>query len=154
MEMMTNELLSMFTFLAGVNQVIGIYYELSKKQVADSLGNPVGEKRIVQEKVNSLRKEIDFAPFYRYATDFIAVKIEEVMEERGNREIYQESKEKNLCLLEEISSVILEELVEEMKQNERSEIPLREEWESFLSNWIEQFEITRSRVEQEEREPG
>ncbi len=151
---MTNQLLSIFTFLARINQVIGIYYELSKNQVADSLGNPVVVERTVQEKVNSLRKEIYFAPFYRYATDFMAVKIEEVMEKRGNREIYQELKQKNFCLLEEVSSVILEELVEELKQNDPSEIPLREEWESFLSNWIEQFEITLSRAEQEEREPG
>ena len=149
---MTKELRSIFTFLAGVNEVIGIYDNLSKNQVAESLGNPVVVERTVQEKVNSLRKELDFAPFYRYATDFMAVKIEEVMEERGNREIYQELKEKNLCLLEEISSVILEELVEELKQNDPSEIPLREEWESFLTNWIEQFEITLSREEQEERE--
>ena len=151
---MTNERRSIFTFLAGVNEVIGIYYELSKNQVAESLGNPVVVERTVQEKVNSLRKELDFAPFYRYATDFMAVKIEEVMEERGNREIYQELKEKNLCLLEEISSVILEELVEELKENYRSEMPLREEWESFLTNWIEQFEITLSRAEKEEREAG
>ncbi len=152
--MMTKELRSIFTFLAGVNEVIGIYDNLSKNQVAESLGNPVVVERTVQEKVNSLRKEIDFAPFYRYATDFMAVKIEEVMEERGNREIYQELKEKNLCLLEEISSVILEELVEELKQNYPSEMPLREEWESFLTNWIEQLEITLSRAEKEEREPG
>ena len=152
--MMTKELRSIFTFLAGVNEVIGIYDNLSKNQVSDNLGNPVVVERTVQEKVNSLRKELDFAPFYRYATDFMAVKIEEVMEERGNREIYQESKEKNLCLLEEISSVILEELVEELKQNDRSEMPLREEWESFLTNWIEPFEITLSRAEKEEREPG
>ena len=151
---MTNELLSIFTLLAQVNQVIALYYELSKNQVADSLGNPVGEQRTVQEKVSSLRQEIYCAPFYRYAADFIAVKIEEVMEDRGNREIYQVLKEKNSCLLEEISRVILEELVEELKHNNKEEIPLREEWDCFLTNWIEQFEITLSREEREEKEPG
>jgi len=92
---MTTEPLSIFTILNQVNQVIALYYNLSKHQVSNSLGNPVGDERAVKAKIGLIRKEIYFNPFYQYASDFISLKIKEVIEGTGNQEIDEVLQDKN-----------------------------------------------------------
>ena len=145
---MTKEPLSIFTLFARVNEAIALYYNLSKHQVSNSLAHPVGDERAVEEKVRMLRKEIYFAPFYKYASEFIALNIEDVIERTGNRKTYEVLKNENLSLLEDICgdiyTVILDDLVDYFNNDNIEEVPSREEWEPFLTIWINRLEITLS----------
>ena len=145
---MSQELLSIFTLFDRVNEAIALYYNLSQHQVSGSLDRPVGDKRAIAEKVRMLRKEIYFTPFYKYASEFIALNIDNVIERTGNRETYEVLKNENVSLLEDICgdiyTVILDDLVDYFNNDNIEEVPLREEWEPFLTIWINRLEITLS----------